>query len=367
MHVCHVVDHLDRGGAQTFLLDLVRNTADRDVTHTVCSLTTRLELERAFKGSGASVVSIGGSFAHDPRLLARFVRLVGSENADVLHSHLVYSQAVARVARSFARRPSLVSTYQNTAGEYYPNPAVRTAERRLRFVDDALVAVSRAVRDSFGGGQRWRLVPNGVDFDRLDRFVDRSRGVNTSPAAGVPDGPTVLTAAILSEQKNLTTLVRAMALVTERLPEAKLVVVGDGPRRTGLQELASELGVDDSVQFLGAMDRRDVFISMDRCDVFAVSSTYEGFCIAAVEAMGCGLPVVASDIPVLREVIAEGGRFVDPNDHRTYASELVDLLSDTESRREMAAKAKTRARTEFPIEKSVDSYLEVYRAVTNPD
>jgi glycosyltransferase involved in cell wall biosynthesis len=94
-----------------------------------------------------------------------------------------------------------------------------------------------------------------------------------------------------------------------------------------------------------------------------VPSLYEGFCNAAVEAMGCGVPVVASNIDVLREVVGEGGQYVDPHDAAAVAAGIEALLTDTAKRETLGARARERARARFPIERTVEEYATVYRRV----
>jgi glycosyltransferase involved in cell wall biosynthesis len=233
---------------------------------------------------------------------------------------------------------------------------------------DALVANSASTRESLRRYERPLLarsrveaIYNGVDLDRI------AAGRTRTDVPDLPPGPTVVTVATLTAQKNFEPLVRAMALVRNRVPDANLVVVGDGPQRERLEAAAAEAGIAGAVTFLGYLpEREQVYAVLDRCDVFAVTSRYEGFCNAAVEAMACALPVVASDIDVLREVVDSGGRFVDHTSPRLIAGELSRLLVDEQARTELGETAAERARTHFSLERCARAYYRLYEELTHP-
>jgi glycosyltransferase involved in cell wall biosynthesis len=228
-----------------------------------------------------------------------------------------------------------------------------------------LICNSKSTRHSFRRYEKPFLaltdcttIYNGVDFER----IDASRERDDHPS--LPAGKRIVTAATLSEQKNVLTLVTAMERVLDEVPEAELIVVGDGPLRERAERRAAELGVNGSTTFLGYLpEREQVYRTLWDCHMYAVPSWYEGFCNAAVEAMGCGLPVVASDINVLREVVGDGGRFAPPSDPDAFAGALIDLFRNDAERRELGRVAKRRARSQFSIERTVEKYVAVYRAV----
>jgi len=203
------------------------------------------------------------------------------------------------------------------------------------------------------------VVHNGIDFNRIAAGQER----NDLPQ--LPAGPKVVTAARLVEVKNLETLVRAMKSVLDAVPNAQLIIIGDGPKRQELVELSESLGIDDAVTFLGYLEREQVYGTISKCDLFVVPSLYEGFCNAAVEAMAVGLPVVASDIDVLNEVIDQGGKFADPVDYRKFAEIISNLLANTKKRNTISNTAKDRASSQFPIEKSAHCYYDIYNELLN--
>jgi glycosyltransferase involved in cell wall biosynthesis len=122
--------------------------------------------------------------------------------------------------------------------------------------------------------------------------------------------------------------------------------------------------VGDRVTFTGYLpERTDVHALLSRLNLYAMPSRHEGFGVAAVEAMAAGLPVIAGDIPPLREVVGEAGVFVPPRDSAALADVLGDLLEDDDRRAQLATAATERA-DEFPMERTVRRYLDIYAEVT---
>jgi glycosyltransferase involved in cell wall biosynthesis len=122
----------------------------------------------------------------------------------------------------------------------------------------------------------------------------------TLAAFGIPDGRVVLNVGRLTRQKNQGVLIRALA----RLPTIRLVIAGDGPALRDYQALAAKLGVGDRLHLLGDVTRNDASDLLAACDLFVFPSTWETFGLAAVEAAMAGRPIVAADLPVLREVLS---------------------------------------------------------------
>jgi glycosyltransferase involved in cell wall biosynthesis len=144
----------------------------------------------------------------------------------------------------------------------------------------------------------------------------------TLAAFGIPSGRILLNVGRLTAQKNQGVLIRALA----RVPSARLVIAGDGPERPDYTELAAQLGVTDRLHMLGDVTRADVADLLAAADLFVFPSTWETFGLAAVEAAIVRVPILAADLPVLREVLsAQGGTaatFVSPFDSEAWASAI---------------------------------------------
>ena len=256
-----------------------------------------------------------------PQMLRRVRARVRAARPDIVHAHLFHAAVVVALLRN-ATTAELVLSHQH--GDHFMASRLRLHEALDRWAGrrfTRVVGCSQAVADYLL--YRYRYPPARVSFIR--------NGWSGSPLEPVPDAdPRVVCVARLRRQKDHPTLLRAFAGVRRVEPRAWLDLVGDGPERTSLQTLASELGIRDRVVFHG--DIADVWPLLSRATVFALSSAYEPLGISALEAMAAGLPVVASDVGGLREVVRQGetGWLVPQGDSERLEERLTKLLHNHE-------------------------------------
>jgi len=284
------------------------------------------------------------------------------KDIDILHTHHNSTGSLARLAVS-GTSTKIVNTEHNDH-HYFSSLQIAVNAATFPLVD-VMVSNSESTRKSFGWYERqilWNcrheVVYNGIDQSRIDSAE--------LPDISLPDGPIVVSVGRLVEQKNYSTLLRSFKIVLEHTPEANLVIVGDGPRHTELKRLSNKLNIENSVTFTGYLPRREhVYGVLKNSNVAVVSSWYEGFCVAAVEAMAAGLPIVVSDIPVLHEVVGEPGVFANPEDETDFASEIVNLLQDREEREKLGEQAKKRARKKFSLTHTAYEYCKIYHSIVD--
>jgi len=176
------------------------------------------------------------------------------------------------------------------------------------------------------------IVPEGLDLGVWKGFERASREQG--------DPPSIVSVARQYRRKNTAVLIRAMALVREAVPGVRLTVLGDGPEVPRLRALVGSLGLSDSVEMVGAVDGvREVRNQLAQADVFCLPSRQEGFGIVFLEAMAAGLPIVAADCGAVPETAPHGevSILVAPDDVEGLAAALVDLLTNAELRRRLAA------------------------------
>jgi glycosyltransferase involved in cell wall biosynthesis len=182
--------------------------------------------------------------------------------------------------------------------------------------------------------------------------------VATLAAFGIPEGRILLNVGRLTDQKNQGVLIAALP----HLPGARLVIAGDGPRRAEYAALAARLGVADRVHMLGDVTRADVGDLLGAADLFVFPSTWETFGLAAVEALMAGASIIASDLPVLREVLSADGvaaaTFVAPSDTDGWIKAISDAATHEASRTVMEAVARRY---------SIDCMTDAYAALLEQD
>lgn len=378
MRVCLLINSLGHGGAETLLLRLVRNAAPEEVTFTVCYLGGSDDLAPEFEAEGVRVVSFGASTdppQFDPTAIPAMVRFFRNEEFDVLHAHLPYAQALGRVVARLFGPGAVVTTKHTLPGNHHP--VERLADSLTRPLDDASVAVSTGVEAAYRGEAsmydppvdgRWCTIFNGIDAESFNHLVrtadtaeieDRWSVGNGPESAGGRDDPVFLNVGRYVPQKAQSDLVAAMSKVTKTLPDARLFLVGWGELAEQLDRQIREAGLTENVFLTGRSENVHRYYAV--ADAFVLPSTYEGLPMTLLEAMAAELPVIASDIPGVADVMAAGetGELVAPNAPAELAAAMI-ALSSPERRAEYGRRGYRRVSTEFAMDSTVDDYLTLY-------
>ena len=303
MQVLHVINALPRAGAEVFLtrLAVAQKRSGLDVTVLIfCQAESSLVSEMTSSGVNVliwnrkSVYSLGCVWA-----LRIFLK---NQSFAVLHSHLFPSQYWLILSTLFLRRrPKCITTEHSTHNRRREWAAIQFLEQWMYGCYDAIVCNSTATQRML---VKWApkiekkllIIENGIDFSTIASAAVANLGQITKFRA-----PIILCVGRLEYAKGQDILIRALA----QLPDFCLMFVGEGTSLSGLKELSSRLGLADRVLFFGGTDR--VYEFMKACDLYVQPSRWEGFGIAALEAMACGARVVAADVPGLRELVIGNG------------------------------------------------------------
>lgn len=195
---------------------------------------------------------------------------------------------------------------------------------------DGVITTSAYCRDAIVrhyrvAPEQVRLVSSGIDVARWKAVGERPRE---------SDGATILCVARQYPRKHIADLLRALPLVRQAVPGARAIIVGDGPEHAALRALAEELRLGGSALLTGALSDADLEAMYRRADVFCLPSVQEGFGLVFIEALACGLPVVATRSAAIPEVVPHGqaGLLVPPGEPEALAQALVELLRSPERR-----------------------------------
>ena len=364
LQIAHLLSSLELGGQERVALDLAAGQVRAGHRVTAVSLAPAPDgrLASEFLEAGAMVVRVERRRrGADPALVLRLARWLGANRVDLVHTHnrmaLMYGAPAGRLARI-----AVVHTkHGRNPGTAMQLVAARLAARCV----DAFVAVShetalfargrREVADS-----RLSVIPNGIELGRFHR--DPSARDRVRAELGIaPEAWVVGTVGRLSPEKNQALLVRAVApLLDDR---HRLLVAGDGPLRGSLAGLVSSLGTSDFVHLLGA--RRDVPEILNALDAFVLSSDSEGLPLVIPEAMATGLPVVATRVGGVPDVLEDGrtGFLVPSGDEVGLRDRLVRLRDDRALGLAIGAAARAAAQARFSSERMLREYLELYARV----
>jgi glycosyltransferase involved in cell wall biosynthesis len=288
--------------------------------------------------------------------LARFLR---RERVDVLHSHKFGSNVAGSIVARAAGVP-VVLAHEHT-WSYEGKPWRRVLDREVvSRAADRFIAVSRQ-------DQRRMIDVEHVKPDRT-MFVpigivprEARNGRDARAELGIPaHAPTIGVVGLMRRQKALDVLLRAAARVRSRWPELQVLLVGDGPERASLEALSSELGLESNAHFLGL--RSDVPDILRALDIAVSSSSFEGSPAALLEAMEAGLPVVATSVGGIPDMIDSGvhGLLVEPGDAAALGDAIDALLRDPERAREMGRRGPARPRAEFDLGVMIGRFEALY-------
>ena len=366
MDVCLLINQLAPGGAPTLLLDIVRHT-DADIDYTVCFIEGEDALAPDFEAVGVRVVDFGGECKFDPRALGQMARFFQREEFDVLHAHLPYAQTLGRVYGRLGGAEHVIST-QHSVPEHY-HPVTGTLERTTRWLDTRTIAISEGVEREFTGsahpyvpGQRgqWHTIYNGVDVAGFNDRVAAADVTDLASQYGVGDGPIFLSVGRYVPAKAQRDLIAAMDWVVREQPSAHLFIVGWGTLEDELRAAADDRGLAANVTLTGRIRHANIHKYYALADAFVTSSTMEGLGIASLEALAAELPVVATDVPGLREVVVDGttGLLVPPNAPDRLADAMVGVVT---ADKPYGANGHERAVTKFDIRTTAASYVSLYR------
>lgn len=231
---------------------------------------------------------------------------------------------------------------------------------------DRIVPNSQAVYNSFKRWERWliddddvRIIPNGVDLGRIDEA--RQAGYSLREEFGIPPNSVIVgTAAMMTEQKALNVLVKALDRASRSESRIDLVLIGDGPLRSDIEVLATRLGIDDQVHITGLVDRETVYKILSVIDIYAMPSRWEGFSNAAVEALGAGNPCVFSDIDPFLIPYRDVALFHSIDDSTELAAKLVGLAENPHLRQEYGQRGRALVERKYTIEQVAEAYAELY-------
>lgn len=325
-----VIGQLTTGGAERQLLELVRHLDARFEPHVYALSRRATDVRTALEAAGVPVREIVGRGWVRVRRLRAALR---ADSIDVAHSWLFIANAYVAAA-SLPRAPWVVITsarnckVQGRASQLANAIAFRMSRRVVvnsRDVEDYIVAHYAAPRD------RIRVVANGVDVERFH------------PASHPPEVPHIVTVGRLVQQKNHALFLRAAAELAKRVPAARFTIVGAGPLRADLERLAATLGIAERVTFAG--ERGDVDAIVRGASIFWLTSRWEGMPNVVLEALASGVPVVATGVSGVRELIEPGvqGAIVALDDCDGFVAHTQEWLRDPERLSRMRAAARARA------------------------
>lgn len=363
LRVLFLVDHARTvGGAERFVTGLAAHMPRDLVEPWVCS--TRQPEEHAVKlltDAGVPHISLGRTGKWQVHRFLPVVSLLRRERFDVVHANLFGSNLWGSLIGRAWRVPVVIAHEHNWS---YAD------DRRRMWIDKHVIGRLATVFVAVSAASRDRMVAlEGLAADKIVVMPvahiphERPAGRDIRSELGLDRRtPLVAVAAVMRPEKALDVMLDAHAMLLERVPDAHLVIAGDGTCRAQLEEQIGRLGIGASVHLLGV--RRDVDAILCDANVGAMSSDFEGMPLFALECMAAGTPLVATSVGGMPELVdnEKTGLLVPPRDPAALARALERVLTDPALADRLAAAAAAR-RSEFKLDSVADQFAALYAAL----
>lgn len=367
--VLFLVDTLDLGGSETQMVQVAIRLRARGYCVIVGCLHPGGALAEILLQAGIPVVA----FPKPGSLLSlrgfyqmlRLTRYLRRERFAVMHAHDLWANLMGVPCARLARTPVIVSSQRDLGHLWWYTPFRTKVIRQIHRLASQVIANSTAVRNVLVNNfhvpsERVRIIRNGVDVERFERVRADRRELFPDPEDGTRLA--IMIGNMHSSVKGHSDLIEAAKLICLEVPEIRFVLVGDGQERPKLEEQVKNTGLENHFLFLGA--RRDIPKLLACAELCILPSRAEGLPNVVLEAMSAGVPVVATRVGGIPEVIEDGasGLLVPPQDPRALAEAILSLLRDRRMAARMGQTAHKRVQTNFSFERAVSEVEGVYES-----
>ena len=276
------------------------------------------------------------------------------EKPDIVHTNLFGSDTLGRIAAIFAKVPVVVSTEHNT--NFDQGFIKRLVKKILSLFTAKIIAASVAIRD-------FSMAKDGIN---PKKFIVINYGIDLTdyPFRGFqPINPDKITAGViarLEEQKGHLYLIKALPRIIQKYPSFKLQLIGGGSLLEKLEKEAAALDINNAIEFLG--DRQDIPELLPKLDVFILPSLWEGLGIAILEAQAVGVPVLASNVGGIKEIVKDGetGLLFEPKDSPAIFNSIARLVANPDLTAKIVEQANKQVRADFDYKIMVRNYTDLY-------
>lgn len=248
---------------------------------------------------------------------------------DVVHSQSLLYGIPAMMAKKNLKIPYAV--WGRGSEIYLPGRPLAMISKSILRNADAILALTEDMKQAMQNlcDKEIFVVPNGIDLEMFKPPLESRKGSNAK---------TIIFVGRLHPVKGVQYLIEAMNIVHQKMPEAELILVGDGKEREHLKSLTGRLGLKECIEFAGRVPHEKIQDYMGLADVFVLPGLSEGFPVTILEAMACGLPVVATRVGGLPDIIEDSinGYLVEAMDQEQIAEALLKILQDERLRKEIS-------------------------------
>lgn len=354
--ILYIITSLGIGGAEKLLLYYLKNLDRQRYSLYVCCFRERPDdlLEAMSEYAEIHNLKIKNKF--NPLVVLDILKIINEIDPDIIHTHLFQPRVYTTIAHIFNNR-SVIITQKHSIVNVKKHHVFILFEMMSIWMNRKIIAISESVKKSlmkyeFIPSNKIFVLPNCIDYNAFNRT--KKMDILTQKYRII-----IGTVGRLEKVKGIRYLLLSMKTVLTKFPDARLDIVGDGSQASELIELSKNLGISNSVKFFGKFT--NVIPFFNEMDIFVLPSTLEGFGIVLLEAMAAGVPVVASDVDGIKEVIfnGENGILVPPKNPEAIANAIIKLIEDPQLVKKLVENGQKRAQL-FDVHEHVSKLDRLY-------
>lgn len=361
--ILFLITGLNTGGAEIILRDLIKNLNKDKFFPVVVSIVPIGDIGREIKKTGIDVKSLNINFKYNLLIIARLFFLMRKEKPDILHTHLFHANFLGRIVGKICRVPIIISTFHSEQEKgIIREKLLKYTDRFTNINITVSVGVAKEITKlKITSERKINVIYNGVSLDKF-RYKDYAfRGKTREEMDISGDKKVLISVGRLHKVKGYINLIKAIELLNQKDPNITLVIIGDGGERSNLEQQIKKTGLKEKILLLG--QKEDVSKYLNAGDIFVLSSKWEGFGIAIVEAMACGILVIATKVGGVPELVEDGktGFLVEPGNARALAQKIQYVLNlPEEHRKKIGENARKLVEEKFSLQKMVREYEDLY-------
>ncbi|MFW5888114.1 MAG: glycosyltransferase [Patescibacteria group bacterium] len=360
--IMYVLTGLHTGGAEVLLRDLLRKIDREKFEPVVVSIVPIGQIGKEIEQAGDRVISLKINRKWNFLLMfGRFLKLIKKEKPQIIHAHLFHAIFLSRLAKLFNKKTKIISTIHNE------NIGGRSREFLLRMTDrlsDITNTISQRVSEIMVDKKvvkkdKVRTVYNGIDLEKF--YPDPEKGKKIKERLDIENNyPVLISVGRLAEAKGFGYLLESVKELKKEYNDIVLIILGEGEKRQELESKIKDLNLENNIFLSG--NKSNVVDYLNSADIFVSSSLWEGLPTAILEAMACGLPVVATNVGGTAEIVEDGrqGLLMDSQSPEQITEKVTYLLNNDEKKDKFRKEARIKIKNNFTLEEMVKNYEKMY-------
>jgi len=363
MKILFLTTHINTGGITSYLSSLAQGLIAEG--HKIFLVSSGGDREKDLEGLGIQVIRLDIKTKSELspkvyRAIGPICKVIRDEKIDIIHAHTRVTQVLGVIVSRFCGKP-----YVSTCHGFFKP---RLSRKLFPCWGRQVIAISTQVQnhlinDLHVPAKTITVINNGIDLSEFTDINEEER-ILKRKELGLYSGPILGMIARLSDVKGQDILIHAMPEILRKVSSAKLLLVGQGKMEESWKSLVQGLGLEDEVIFLPVISKTAQILKA--LDLFVVPSRQEGFGLSAIEAMAMGLPVVASKVGGIPDIIEDGktGFLVAAENSQELSRKIIEVLKDIAKAKRVALAGQSSVRKRFSLKEMTEKTLEVYKKCT---